>query len=381
MTRRALVGLGAALLVALTVLGLAPSPAQAAQAPGISISSPGAGEVLTGPVTIAGQATMNGGTVRSVTITLSAVGDKPLAGPMGFDGSSNTLPFSWTPNLPMNGEYTMRVDAVGRENIDFNGDEMSTVSRSFKLEAPPATPANVKAVVDQAKRTVTITWNANPEPDLIGYGVYRKGNATALAIIKKGDPTKFVHQLGSLPAGVYEYEVLAARPKADGSCCMASPAAPAKATVTSPPPSTTTTTEASPSGPGSRASTTTTTAAAGARTATRGKADLSGFTALLPNGGGRLPTPARTPDVDPGFSEDLPFQAPAGGRDEPVVGEDDGEQALGQELASSDDDSRPTSLLFMAAGLLVTVVLMHLLWLREEVNRDLPVEAVEPAES
>jgi hypothetical protein len=265
--------------------------------------------------------------------------------------------------------------AWGTENIDINNPEMSTATRSFALEAAPAAPANVKAVPDQAKRTVTVTWAVNPEPDLIGYGVYRKGGDSPLGVIKAGDPTVFVHQLGSLPAGPYEYEVIAVRPKANASCCVFSGVSTAKATITSSPP--TTTTKPGDSG-GSTATTSTTTK--GSTLANRGRNDLAAFGALLPNGGARLPNAPRRSEVDSGFEQDLPFAQKDA--EQPVSGNDDDDfvQALGgRELASSDGDDRPTSLLFMAGGLLVTVVLMHLLWLRDEVNKGL-LAAVDPDE-
>jgi hypothetical protein len=76
---------------------------------------------------------------------------------------------------------------------------------------------------------------------------------------------------------------------------------------------------------------------------------------------------------DSGYAEDLPFNGSGDGAKASAHSGDDSVAALGgQRLASSKDESRPTSLLFLAAGLLATVVLMHLLWLRDEVNRDAP---------
>lgn len=383
MTRRTLGGLGAAVVVALALVGFVASPARAAQAPAIAITSPSSGAVLTGPTPVTGQATMSGGRVLSVTLRVLTVGGQTVD-TQSYTNDDDTLDFTWTPVIPANGNYTVAVEAWGRENIDFNGDESSTASRAFTMEAPPAAPANVKAVVDQVERTVTITWAANSEPDLIGYGVYRKqgGKFFERKIVEAGKPTTYTDQIGTLPAGTYEYQVVAARKNAAGACCVGSAASTTTAKVTSsPPPPPTTTTQPGSTG-GSTATTVTTTK--GPTVATRGRNDLSGFAALLPNGGAQLPSAPRAPraeGLDPGFEQDLPFQSPDQAEQEVSAGDDEPVQALGgRSVVSSGDDERPTSLLFMAGGLLVTVVLMHLLWLRDEVNKGL-LPAVEPTES
>lgn len=384
MTRRALGGLGGTVVLALALVGLVPSPARAAQAPAIALTSPGSGAVLTGPTPITGQATMSGGRVLSVTLRVLNAGGQAVT-TTSFTNDDNTLDFSWTPVIPVNGNYTVAVEAWGRENIDFNGDESSSASRPFAMEAPPAPPANVKTAVDQAKRTVTLTWDANNEPDLLGYSVFRKVRQEWVAVseaIPAGDPRTFTHTLGSLPAGTYSYAVFAGRPNAAGdNVVLSSTAAPPAKVTSSPPPPPTTTTKPGSTG-GSSATTVTTTK--GPTVATRGRTDMAGFASLLPNGGAQLPNAPRAPraaESDNGFEQDLPFQAPGATQDEDAGGgEDDPVQALGgRSVVSSGDDERPTSLLFMAGGLLVTVVLMHLLWLRDEVNKGL-LPAVEPSE-
>jgi hypothetical protein len=389
MTRRALGGLGAALVVALVLVGMLPGPALANQRPAVTISTPADGAtVTTSTVAINGQASMNGGRIDGVTVTIASPDGHPVPAPQSFGGNnSSSLSFPWSPQLTWNGTYTVKADASGTETpVDFNGQEFNSDVNTFKVEAPPATPTGVKATVDQAKRTVTISWAANGEPDIIGYGVYRKEGSDFVPR-KSLTATSYTDEIGSLPAGTYQYQVYAARPNADGSQAVVSaPATTAgKVTTSPPPPPTSTTTPAGSSGGSGAGGTTNTTAASSTGStkpnlASHGKVDLSGFTALLPNGGGKLPASRQTPAPDPGFNETLPFQADGGASPKASSGNGDSIEALGgQRLASSSGDDRNSSLVFLAAGLLVTVLLMHALWLRDEVNRE-PLPAVAPAD-
>lgn len=391
MTRRVLGGAAVALMLALAAVGFLPQAAQAAQAPALTVSSPSAGMTATQPVTVVGQASMNGGRVDFVRITVESTQNFPVPGANTQNGPGNNTPlqFSWTPPIAYNGQYKITVAAQGTETpLDFNGPEATAVVRTVSVEVPPAPPANVKAVANQTKRTVALTWNPNSEQDITGYGVFRKqGDKFVQRAILTPDKTTYVDDIGSLPQGTYSYQVFAARPNAAGNSFVASaPSSTVSAKVTTSPAPPSTTTAPTTSGSGSvsgKGNTVTTTPGTKPTTlATHGKTDLSGFASLLPTGGAKLPNVKSTPAPDPGFEGDLPFDGENG--ETSVEGnsqtaQDDG-QALGGTLASSNDEE-PTSLRFMAAGLLVTVVLMHLLWLRDEVNREpLPAVAVDEPE-
>jgi hypothetical protein len=379
MTRRALGGFGAAVLLALLALGFAPQAALA-RAPMVGLSSPADGASLAQPASVAGQATMQNGRVDWVRVSIESTQGHPVPATKQFDGpgNNNPLPFTWSPPLSYNGTYKVTAQAQGTDNIDINGPELSSVTNTFTLNVGPATPTGVKATPNQTKRTVTITWTKNSEPDLIGYGVYREtgGELVGRGFIADDKPATLTDELGDLPAGTYTYHVLAARLDASGENALASGPGKASAKITSdpPPPPTTTTAKGAPAA--------TTTTAPGSKSptlATHGKADLSGFAALLPSGGAKLPTVRSTPAPDAGFDELLPFDPNAPTTTTETPSQDDSEQALGGESLASSNDDQPSGLRFMAAGLLVTVVLMHLLWLRDEVNRE-PLPAVQPGE-
>jgi hypothetical protein len=377
MTRRAIGSLGAAALLALVLVGFVPQPALA-RAPSVAITSPGNGAVLTQPVGIAGQASMQNGDVDFVQISIESLEGHPVPATNTVPGNdSPDMSFTWTPPLAYNGNYKVTALAQGSDRFEFNGPEVTSVAHAFTLNVPPAAPSGVKATVNQTKRTITVSWDANPEPDLVGYGVYRKdGDQWIERKTATPDQTSFTDDIGSLPAGTYTYHVYAARPTAGGNGFIPSEPTTTSGKVTSspPPPSSTTTVKGSPA-----ATTTTAPGTKPTTLATRGKADLSGFTSLLPSGGSRLPAARSTPPPDGGFDEDLPFGGqPPSTEDEPAVG-DDTDQALGEETLASSNDDPPSTLRFMAAGLLVTVVLMHLLWLRDEVNRE-PLPAIAPDE-
>jgi hypothetical protein len=378
MTRRVLGGAAAALILALGAVGFLPQAAQA-RTPVVALTSPADGALLASTANIAGQANMTNGTVDWVRLTIESTQGYPVPAARTTNGGSSSLSFSWTPPLAYNGTYKVTALAQGTDGIDLNGPEQAAAARTFVLQIPPVAPSSVTAAPNQVKRTVTLSWANNPEPDIVGYGVYRKEGDTFVARkILQADQTTYVDEIGNLPANTYKYQVFAARKNAAGDNLVVSAPTLTSAKVTSSPaPPTTTTAPVSGSGSISGKGGTTTTAPGTKPTtlATHGKTDLSGFAALLPTGGAKLPNVRSTPPPDPGFKGALPFDGKAG--ETSVEGsrtQSNDDQALGGTLASS-NDQEPSSLRFMAAGLLVTVVLMHLLWLRDEVNRE-PLPAV-----
>ena len=317
----------------------------------------------------------NGGTINNITVTVKTPDGQNIG--QSFDSPSNGS-FDWTPAAwRLNGAYTATAVGNGRTSDVFNPQNVSTQATvTYYVSAPPQTPTGVDASVDDAKRIVTVSWNPNPEPDIDFYvvGRYVGSSSSGRAFFFDPSQTNFVDNLGSAPAGVYHYDVYAVRKAGKpGEKSIASKSAGSTtATVRSAPPTTSTSTPAgggtgsgsgAGSGSGSGSSSTSPTIAQ------RGSVDLSGFGNLLAQGGGLPSRASATPtptDPDPGFNESLPYGARPS-----TPGPSNNDTALGtpstQRLADSKE--RPTSLLFLAAGLLATVLLMHLLWVKSEVDR------------
>jgi hypothetical protein len=330
--------------------------------------------------------------------------------------------FAWgcpdgTVHLALNGSYTTRAVAQGKANsLPTTATETGASDPvTFTVAAKPSPPTGLVASVD-AKRVTHLTWAANREADLIGYQVQRApGRApkdTDWNAVGNTKDTLFDDNGTTAAGGDYSYRVVAVRAGATPSEGVASdPSNVQSVTVASPP----TTTTAPGSKPGSSGSGTGSGTGAGAgsgtgagttgagsgtaasagsgsaggskpRLASSGSVDLSNFAALLDQSrqsglqAGGAPRPAGSGDPgegpDSGFNQALPFKKGANGSggDEPAVG-DSG--ALG--VLTEHGGRAPVT--FIAASLLVTVVLMHLQWLKREVDRvPLALPAVAPGE-
>jgi hypothetical protein len=389
MRRRLSGGLAAAVVVATGLLAIGAGPAHA-DPPAISLSSPANDAVLktAADVVMRGQAAQPNGYVDTVKLTLSSAEGYAIPESVKDydyqDQNRQTVPISWSPLTPYNGHYTFVAAASGSESpIDFQPGEVSSVTRSFTVELPPAAPTGLQAIGDDVKRSITLTWQPNSEPDLVGYAVYRKSGATYQAVkTTLPDVRSYTDTLGELPAGTYAYQVRAVRRAATGNQAVVSAPASTTGKVTTAPPAPSTTTTRPGSG-GSTATTrpptgTTAPGSSGPSLATSGKVDLSNFAALLDDKS-KLPAAPRSSgpqEIDNGFDNQLPFDRTTRTS---IVGGDGDAQALGGQAVSASRDEPSSPLLFLAAGLLVTVLLMHVLWLKGEVERE-PLPALAPSE-
>ncbi len=118
------------------------------------------------------------------------------------EGVSNT---SFTPTLDLpDGDYSWRARAADANQA---GPWMASAHFSVAVNEPPAAPLGLTAVPGNAQ--VALSWNASPEPDVVGYRVYRSltagGPYTAL-----GDVVAPNHLDTGLTNGVtYRYVVTA----------------------------------------------------------------------------------------------------------------------------------------------------------------------------
>lgn len=372
-------------------LGVVVAPAAHAAPPTIHLDSPSGTDVHRETnVHIAGRAEMpSGGTVHGqLHLALESRDGRPNQS-VTLNVNGNPVPFAWDVPAAYNGFYTVKVVAQGRDGaFDTDPNEPTVYFRHITVEVLPVPPGNVRVETDKARKAV-VRWDPNPEPDLIGYQVQRR-----LGEPPEDDPqggwesagettgTELVDDASASKGGTYHYQVLALRRGAAAdSGVWSAPSEPKSVDVADPPPGDSTTTtrpgggtgggdggsrgEGGGSGDGSGSG----------QLAQTGKADLSGFSALLRDAQRRDPQSGRPVEDDGTYGERLPFEP---GEEEEELGEDGTGLAIGGEEAGADQGD--PAIAFVAASLLMTVIVMHLLWLKREVDRA-PDPAAEPAET
>ena len=394
--RRGAAGAVAAVLGSTFIL-LSASPAAADPAGSFSSPDKDGATVTTSAVHLAGRFTPDGNGQYEGSVTLK-IGDQ-VVGDQPFDPRPDP-PFGFDVTLPANGEYVATATAMWHP-WPYQLNDLRPVStvRRFVVDAPPAAVTGVTAKANDEKRTVTVSWKPNAEPDLMGYIVsrsYNKGDYVELAPAP-ADAKSYVDQLTDKDAaGVYRYQVVAVRKSASGEQGLPGPPGTSKeATVKS--------------GPASGSTTATTTAGGGNTTAgsagpagtnkpdasapsligNSGRVDAAKFNSLLgqpqlgPDGKATRPQePAASAieEADPGFNDKLPY-GPDG-----IPGTDDdaetGEMRVGVEEPAKSSKERPTTLLLLGAAALAAMCGVLMRWVLNEVKRSTDgeeLERVEPA--
>ncbi len=251
------------------------------------------------------------------------------------------------PPLAFNGRYEARVTTSGPVDAPLapqSGDCAGATSepRTFFIAAPPVSPTGVKAEVNPTSRAVTVSWAKNPEADVLRYQILRAKGTGGFVPFGVTDRQSFADG-SSAEGGDFRYQVVALRrgARAGDPLVRSAPSAEVKATVVpAPPPAPVV---ARRGGGGTRG-------APPLRSAS--PPDTSAFSQTLPfgEGGAELEPGEEAADVPEGFEE---------------IGADE------------EGDNNRRSLAALAAGLLITVFVMHLLWIKGEVDRE-PLEAVNP---
>jgi len=219
------VGAGVILLVGAT-------PALAGP-PNVSVVSPSNGSTLsTASPQVAGtvSATSPGGVVSGalqVTVTSSA----------GHPGYSSTIP-SWcgqsscsftvnvSPGLAYNGQYQLSVDAQ-ESDPPLNSSRSAAYDGSFSVNVPPVAPQGVTAQPAADGSSIIVSWDANPEPDMVGYQVSRSPTSGAWPAAVTGTS---VTDSNVTPGTSYTYSVTAVRQGATSGSVLDSSASSASAT-------------------------------------------------------------------------------------------------------------------------------------------------------
>lgn len=353
-------------------------PASPAAAATVQLSP--SGTLAEQPV-ITGTLPVENATSASVTVTPAGGGDGVTVGGCGTAGISCTDQ-GVTLNVPValarNGPYTVTATASRPPRAVLPG-ESAQGEGSFALRIPPVAPARLVAEPNGAERTVRLSWAQNPEPDLVGYDLYRgvdgaeptRRNDTPIPAGGANTVT-VVDEVGE--GGRMTYYVVAVRRGATAGDTVTGPrSATATATVDRIAPTTTSPpTSAGSGGTGSGAASGAGAASAGTpssgglrpqasaepvRITSTGKVDLSGYTPA-PLQVGPAPAPG-----DPGYQETLPYRQGASAA-QPAAEPDAGDEAaLPVGSLTSDESNRRALLSFLAGAMVLFMLSMHLRWL------------------
>jgi hypothetical protein len=360
---------------------------------------------------VAGHVTSSGGyNATAVTVAVDPTDNgthKYHPDAQNFQGSKTTENFDVVVFPDFNGKYRVTVRGFGQSCFlgQCTGEGSNTITRAITVTVPPKTPTGFKASASDSKVTVEWAASANTEGDLLGFIVERLtpgstvyGCIAAVPVDPERPATyKTVDDLKDQPSGDYRYHVKAVRAVnadtqmptcGDQGGPVYSPTTNASRITWSNPTSTSTSTSTTAPGGGTGgtggtgASTTTTrpkSATGGGSTASAGGSSGRPNLAALGSLGGannlaRTPSLAGGTEPDSGFNELLPFQSgnQGGGIDEGSAATPD--TPLN---AAEGGSGQTTTLLFIAAGLLATVLSMHVLWLKAQVDR-MPLEPLAP---
>jgi len=401
--------IGAAAVAALAVLAAPAAQPALAQAPVVTVTTPAEGATLAAPARVAGTMEMrNGGTVTRASVALASLDGHTSEGathnyergggansPIFTSSAIDAVQFGFTVAPRYNGVYTVSANATGRDPTpEINGDESASTVRRLNIEFPPVAPSGVSATLDAATRRVTVTWAANPEPDIVGYQVqraYGTGSYREIGTVGALAKPSFVDDLSDTekyPAGQYRYRTIAIRrartcanPSTDAACsrgitsgASAFDSVTVRSTTTTTTPSgsartTTTVSGSDPAGGGSSGGGGTASSGGTFSGAPGGKVDLYDFGKLGGQGSSRF-VPNKE---DEGTFGELEYGERAPSEDaesDPGVIEIGG-RTMGP-LKTSDDWVK-----FLGAGSLATALLVHVLWFKGQVD-NFPLEAVAP---
>lgn len=362
MMRFRAVACGAALFAALWA---APPPARADVAALEASTSGPNRDNPTGAPQVAGTATADSGCViNSVKLKVTSPDSRPVPDVLSIEGNSETSQsFNWSPPLTHNGHYVIEIEATQSASGPLAScGGTATLSVPLWVEAAPAPVTISQRSADTKARTMTLVWNRAPEPDLLGYLVYRDHTESdpepVFGTEQPGSGSvRFVDDLSELPGGEYDWSVVALRPSADWfqsdprrppAASAETDSARAAATMPPQPKPVTTTTPGARGGNGSGSG-----SGGSGNLRSTGKVDFGAFASALETN--RKAT--TTTEFDPGFEENLPFSD----RDVAI-------REPGADLPFPEDaEERPTSLLLIATGMLMLAVAAHLFWLKREV--------------
>ncbi|MDP8938516.1 MAG: fibronectin type III domain-containing protein [Actinomycetota bacterium] len=249
-------------------------------------------------------------------------------------------------SVPVDVNWRYRAEVTAGKSLVLTEMTGKKISEPFAVAAPPRAPQNVKVEVSP-ERIVTVSWDRNPEPDMLHYVVSRKdpgGDSFRLIGEVVRHPTSsFVDRTTTAAGGDYAYQVVAVRSGATAGSRVSSGASePRSISVPAPAPGDAT------GGPAA------------------GRADVSGFLANQPRTSSAPGPPRTLLPPDTGFSQTLPF-----GARPPAEEIEEGEQeprSLEVGTTTSEYVSRGRPLVPVAAGAILLLLAVHLRLLNQRVK-------------
>ncbi len=107
-----------------------------------------------------------------------------------------------------NGRYSATITALSADPTA-SCEGAGTAPRAFFVAAPPARPGGVKAVL--ANGQVKVSWDSNPEPDIVSYRIQRATGPTAAFEPAGETPATSFTDLSVGQGGGFRYRVVAVR--------------------------------------------------------------------------------------------------------------------------------------------------------------------------
>lgn len=223
MMRRALVVMAVIACLAIAL------PAAAQKALSVRLTSPNDGARAEGTVNVHAEASSAAG-VKSIAIFIDGL-KVASREPSGI-AQSSSVDYSWdttistgSSQIAPNGEYTVRVEAR-------DGSGATDATQAVVLVDNGVSQVSGVSVTDDGK-SATVSWSANPEPDVLSYRVERD-SGEGFVTAGETQQTSFTE---SLQPGDYLYRVTAIRRSPTSpSGRVGSPSAAVAVRITAPPP-------------------------------------------------------------------------------------------------------------------------------------------------
>jgi hypothetical protein len=163
----------------------------------------------------------------SGSVVVAGSAPSSASSPLSVDGSWDTQP-----TAKPNGVYQFSAHAVSTNTLGQPTTQDSQIS--LKVNNPPVAPSGVKVALD-ASNVPVVSWNANPEPDIIGYEVFRSDNPSQQLPPAGGTGTSY-HDTSAPKGQPLAYEVAAVRASPVSSSGIVSSTSPQTDPVTVPAP-------------------------------------------------------------------------------------------------------------------------------------------------